>query len=230
MNININKKYIVVWLLVLILLVVALVSYVNKNNKKNTDLVSANASTTVVDLGNGIKVVGKGDFKIEQVGSSNTNYTNHPDLNVAISFSSNLNEETKELLKSKIDDTRVSLANDPSNLSLWSELGMYYKMAGDYENAKTYWQYVLKFSPQDITVLSNLADLYGFYFKDTKSSIGFYKKAIASSPKSPELYVKLSDVYMTLMTDSQSAKDILDQGLKILPNNQMLISAKEKIK
>ncbi len=231
MNIDINnKKYVFIWSFVLILFLIFIFSL--KKDKKNIDEYSDlnNASTTTVDLGGGLKAVGKGDFKIEQINTKPISYENHPDLNVSINFDKNINEETQSFLKSKIDDTRVKLANDPSLLSLWAELGMYYKIAGDYTNAKIYWQYVLSLSPQDITVLSNLADLNAFYLKDVQLAISLYRKAITASPKSPELYIKLADVYITVLSDSPKAKEVLQDGLKVLPSDKALLSALEKIK
>lgn len=226
-----NRKYIFIWI-VLGLLLLGFIYSLNKEKKDNPVLDVGRNDETTIDLGNGIKAVGKGDFKVEEVKQTSTNtidYKKYPNLNVPINFSGDINDETKQLLISKIEETKSKIVTNPSSLSLWLDLGMYFKIAGDFNNAKIYWEHLLKLSPNDVTTLSNLADLYAFYLKDSKIAITYYKKAIENSPKSAELYVKLADVYFTVLSDKENAISVIDQGLKVLPDSQLLKQTRDNL-
>jgi tetratricopeptide (TPR) repeat protein len=200
----------------------------NKNTTSTTTNISSNATNTkIVDLGNGIVAVGKGDFKVEQITDVKVVF---PDLTKPVSFSSSLDEQTKQIIKSKIDEVKASLLKDNTTISKWMDLGMYYKIAGDFAGASVYWKFVLSQSPKDLVTLLNLADLYSYHLKDVNTGIGYYKEAIKDYPKSAEIYVKLADVYKTIFLDNVKAVSVLDQGLSLMPDNQMLISAKSAIK
>ncbi len=219
-----NKKYILIWGVVFVLLVSYLVSL---KYSKRTDPVKTNdQKETVIDLGNGLKAVGKGDFKVEEVATKVV----FPDLTKPVNFSSGLDEQTKQIIKSKIDEVKASLLKDNTTISKWMDLGMYYKIAGDFAGASVYWKFVLSQSPKDLVTLLNLADLYSYHLKDVNTGIGYYKEAIKDYPKSAEIYIKLADVYKTIFLDNVKAVSVLDQGLSLMPDNQMLLSAKSAIK
>jgi tetratricopeptide (TPR) repeat protein len=220
-----NKKYILIWGVVFVLLVSYLISL--KYSKRTDPIKTNDEKETVVDLGNGLKAVGKGDFKVEQITDVKVVF---PDLTKPVSFSSSLDEQTKQIIKSKIDEVKSSLLKDNTDISKWIDLGMYYKIAGDFSGASVYWKFVLSQSPKDFVTLLNLADLYSYHLRDANTGVGYYKDAIKNYPKSAEIYVKLTDVYKTIFLDNVKAVSVLDQGLSLMPDNQMLISAKSAIK
>lgn len=222
---QLNKKWFPV------LLVLAVVSgyfafFRAENNSSNT---VSNVSTTTNET-SGVTTTNDGNFTIEQIPDASNVVT--PDLNRKVVFSNtvNLDENTKKIIIDKVLGLQNNLKNDSKDLASWLELGIYQKMAGDYEGAIISWKYVSSVSTSDFISLGNLGDLYGYYIKDKKLSEEYYKKAIKNAPTQVYLYTQLSGVYKDVFKDISKASAILDEGLKAVPGDQTLLQYKQNLK
>lgn len=233
-----SKKNIILLVLMVIILGVYFYkigrdnSSTNLSNEKNND----QASTTVVDLGNGLVAVGKGDFKVEKISEGNLVKEEIvvpkpiPNLNRQVIFSSDISSDTKSIIQNKINEIVSSLNKNPADLPSWIDLGLYHKMAGDYSGAIIYFNYAGKLSPINFVSFSNLGDLYGFYLKDVAQSEINYNIAIKNGPKQEYLYYQLASVYRDVSMDKDKAKETIERGLKVLPDSNYLKGFLETLK
>lgn len=198
-----------------------------------TTNISSNATNTkIVDLGNGIVAVGKGDFKIEQIKDESTINIPKPipDLTRKVVFSSGLNEEVKSMISSKIEEMIDMLKKNPASLGAWIDLGLYHKMAGDLNGAVIYFEYAGKLSPSSFVPFSNLADIYGYYLKDNTKAESNFNLAISKAPDQSFMYFKFAEFYRDVLNDKQKALEVVERGLKAIPNNKELLALKESLK
>ncbi len=220
-----NKKWFPV-LLVLAVVAGYFAFFRVKNNSSNT---VSNISTTTNET-SGVTTTNDGNFTIEQIsGESNVVV---PDLNRKVIFSSavNLDDATKKIISDKVLSLQSNLKKDSKDLASWLDLGIYQKMAGDYEGAVISWKYVSSMSTSDFISLGNLGDLYGYYIKDKKLSEDYYKKAIKNAPTQVYLYTQLSGLYKDVFKDISKANAILDEGLRVVPGDQTLLQYKQNLK
>jgi tetratricopeptide (TPR) repeat protein len=118
------------------------------------------------------------------------------------------------------------LKKDPSDFPAWLDLGMYQKMAGDYQGTVISWTYAGRLAPTDYISQGNLGNLYAYFLKDNAKAEMYYKKAIANNGVQAYLYVQLAEVYRDLFKDSAKALAIVNQGLVKIPNNGSLLEVK----
>lgn len=205
-----------------------------KNKKEvNPQQVVDNATTTektkIIDLNSG----GGEGYKIEQVPiESKTVRVPAPSLDKPIVFSSQYNytDEVKKMYTDKINSLKDQIRSNPNTLLPWIDLGSYEKSIGNYANALEDWTYVSKSAPTDYISLGNIGNLYAYYLKDNAMAEVYYKKAIQNGPKQTYLYIQLAEVYRDVFKDNAKATSIIDQGLKLLPNDLSLLDFKKNIK
>lgn len=234
-----NKNIIIVCVIVLLL---GFYFYSLGRNKDSLNLENTatttgyNASTTVVDLGNGLVAVGKGDFKVEKINGGELINSNDslpkpiPDLNRKTIFSKDINVETKNAIETKIKEVIDLLNKDKSNLQAWVDLSLYHKMAGDYNGAIIYLNYAGKLYPTNFISFGNLGDIYGFYIKDVGLSEMNYNIAIKNGPKQEYLYYQLASVFRDVSNDKDKARETIERGLKVLPESKFLKEFLDTIK
>lgn len=217
--------------LVVFVLVLILGAYMLTNKKENVDMVeNSNASTT--------------DQIISELSANNPNYTIEqvpiendtpkipvPDLNRPVTFDTKLvfTDEVKSMITSKIIGLQSQIKADSSKLLPWIDLGMYQKMAGDYEGAKISWEYVSKRAPTDFISRGNLGFLFAYHLKNNAMAEMYYKEAISKDPKQTYLYIQLAEVYRDVFGDVSKAKGIIDQGLKVMPGDLALLDFKKNL-
>jgi tetratricopeptide (TPR) repeat protein len=191
-----------------------------------------NATTTSTNIpGTNLNLENSGGkYTITQIPVEEIKAPAIPDLSRPIVFSesANLNDEAKKILKDRIGSLQVSLKSEPRNINNWVLLGTNYKIIGDYAGAVLYWKYAGDVSNDSVS-LGNLGNLYAYYLKDNAMAEVYYKKAIARAPSQAYLYVQLSSVYKEVFNDLVKAKDILDEGLKKIPNDPALLEAKKNL-
>ena len=141
-----------------------------------------------------------------------------------------LDQQTKDLVTSKINSLQAMIKANPGDLKPWLDLGMYQKMAGDYAGAVISWKYVAEATSKDFIAYGNLGELYAYYIHDNAMSENYYKLAIARDSKQSYLYTQLSDVYRYVFKDMIKAGAIIDQGLRVMPGDLALTEFKNNLK
>lgn len=194
---------------------------------------SATLTSTTTPLGTdvGVTTQGTGSYTVTPVAGSAAATTTQrasvpvPDLHRQVIFNSSLMLDTaaKEAIAQKVSETQVSLAKNPADLNGWISLGVYEKMAGDYDGARIAWQYVAQVSSNDYVSRGNLGDLYGYYLHDTAKSESYYTQAIAVGPAQAYLYVQFASFYRDVLKNTDKARAVIVSGLNKLPNNQSLL-------
>lgn len=143
---------------------------------------------------------------------------NMPDLNRPIKNLTNLEEAAFNNAVEKINGLRNELRKNADLFDKWLSLGIYYKMAGDYEGSSEVWEYASAIRPKSSTPLNNLGDLYGYYIKDKVRAEKYFLKALEIDPNSIYLYSATADFYRSVMKDVERAKQILNKGIELNPN------------
>jgi len=143
---------------------------------------SSTASTTVTDLGGGNKVVTTGSSTITEIDTQLT--TQKPPAIAALTFSADTSADLKTALQSQYNTLTAELKTAPTRVDLWLQLGVIYKIAGEYQAAITVWTYVGQAAPASVSAVAygNLGDLYLNFTHNYAKSESSYKSALAMSP------------------------------------------------
>jgi len=220
-----NKKWIIV--AVVVLLVAAYFVFDNKSEEVTT-VPNTNATTTIpLDFGGS----SGGDYTIEQLPDGGTESVPIPDLNRKVVFGSttNFDDATKKIITEKILEIQNKLKKDSRDLAGWLDLGLYQKMAGDFQGAVLSWKYVADVSSSDFISLGNLGDMYAYYLKDKNLSETYYKRAIKNGPTQAYLYLQFAGVYKDVFNDLIKANAIIDEGIKKIPDDKALVQYKTSL-
>ncbi len=148
-----------------------------------------------------------------------------PDLSNQIVVKRELPEDLKNKTIKQVKDLSENLKKDSSYLEGWVELGLLRKLLGDYEGARDAWEYAAFLSPTFYVPFHNLGFLYWQYLKDFKESEENYLEAIKNEPKDIQAYADLSDLYYFSLGDANTAKEILNKGIKINKSDLVLPKA-----
>ncbi|MFA7216619.1 MAG: tetratricopeptide repeat protein [Candidatus Paceibacterota bacterium] len=183
---------------------------------------------------NDIVFTGSGDYKIEQVPINDERGglpSGMPNLDRQISFATNINfdESVKNTLIEKIKGLQSTLKADPTNFPTWIDLGIYYKMIGDFNGAIDIWVYATKLSPTDFVSRGNLGNIYAYNLKDMAQADVYYKQAISKDPSQVYLYIQLAEAYRDVGNNKNKALEVVNQGLIANPNNPALLNLKENL-
>lgn len=226
-----TKTQKIISLVVFILILILGAYMVSKKSKNEVNTENGNASTTADVIIDQLSASNP-NYKIEQVPiTENAKKIPVPDLNRPVIFDSKLvfTDEVKQLITKKIIDLQTQIKADSSKLLPWIDLGMYQKMAGDYEGARVSWKYVSERAPTDFISRGNLGFLYAYHLKDNAMAEMYYKEAISKDPKQTYLYIQLAEVYRDVFQDKAKASAIIDQGLKVLPGDLALLDFKKNL-
>ena len=225
-NIKKHKVIISVALLIIILAIYTLFekNSRNKGNEQNTQINQTLSTTTSNGLG----------YTIEQIPITENKEVPKPipDLNreVIIYPEALISPEAKSLSREKVKSLQAMLRKDPSYLAAWLDLGTYQKMGGDYLGSIISWQYASRLSKIDYVSLSNIANIYAYFLKDSINAEIYYKKAISLAPTQEYLYLQFVGFYRDVSKDIPQARKIVDDGLKNIPSSSNLLQLKESLK
>ena len=194
---------------------------------------STTTTTTTTDSDNKIVTTSNGNYKIEQVSTTGSPEVSQliPDLNRPATplGSANVAPESKAMTKEKIPLLQARLKKNLKDFPAWIDLGIYQKMAGDYQGSVISWVYASKLSSTDFVSLGNLGDLYAYFLKDKIKSEMYYKQAISKAPTEAYLYTQLADIYRYVFKDLDKARTIINQGLSKIPNDANLLQMKASL-
>lgn len=139
---------------------------------------SGAATTTTVDLGGGVQVQVPAGTVI-----SVDNGIPAPSLK-PIAFASTVSPDVKAALQAQYDVVAPQLRASPNRVDLWLQLGIEYKIGGDYADAAAVWTFVSKAAPNDVAAVAygNLGDLYLNFTHEYAKSEAAYKAALAVKP------------------------------------------------
>ncbi|HEY4508755.1 MAG TPA: hypothetical protein VJA47_04575 [archaeon] len=231
MEITKTHKIIISTVAVLVLLGVYIAF--SKKSEAPAEPVNPTASstiTTATSSGTQIVTQGSGGYKIEQVSLDNKKNVPQPipDLNRPVISSGSVSVSSEAIVRAteRILAMQSRLKKDPADLAAWIELGIYQKMAGDYDGVLISWGYATRLTPTNYVAFANLGDFYAYFIKDATKSETYYKKAISVAPKQAYLYTQLADVYRYVFKDLVKAKAIIDQGLSQIPDDPNLLQMK----
>ena len=143
-----------------------------------------------------------------------------PALDRTTVFGESVPENVRAVFDVKIKELIVHLRADLTRADDWFNLAIMYHGAGDYEGARSVWEFLLKVipAPQVAVVYDNLGKLYKFDLKDFPTSESFFKKSIVAAPSSLNPYIELFELYRYLYkTDTSAAVDILAEAGKKFP-------------
>jgi tetratricopeptide (TPR) repeat protein len=217
------KRYIWIFL-ALVAVAVGLLSYSRvawKSSKALPGQVTA-SSTPSTTIG-GVTGTG-GDFTVEEITTS-PNSAKAPDLTRTINFEKDLSVEARKILSDKIAAAKINIAKNPNSYSDWLSLGAFLKSAGDYSKAREVWEYAKTLYAKDAVLYANLGNLYGYYLNDKALAETDLVKAIELEPMTATWYVRAADFYREVVLNTQKAIDVLNGGLKVLPNDPALTAA-----
>lgn len=226
-----NNKIIIGILAVLALLAI----FITLDRKSKVEIPSTTATsteitatTTTKQVGNtDLNVSGSGNFKVEQLPSVPAGI---PDRNYQVVFSNlSLTPEIKAQIFQKITNLQSELKKDPSLFSDWINLGIYQKMAGDYNATITSWTYAGLLSPKNYVSFGDLGNLYAYFLNDNTKAENYYKQAIKNGPTQAYLYIQLAEVYRDIFKDNTKALAEIDLGLSKIPNDQSLLQFKANL-
>lgn len=232
MELTKTHKIIISAIVVIVLLGIYIV-FDRKSNKEinNTNDISTASST---DSTGKINTQGTGGYTIEQVSVEETKVKPEPvpDLNrVSVSASGAMvSPEAKSVAVEKIKTLQAKLKENPTYVEAWIDLGIYQKMAGDYEGAVISWKYASKLSPTDYVSVGNLGNLYAYFLKDNAQAEVYYKQAISKGSTQGHLYTQLAEVYRDVFKDLDKARAIVKQGLTKIPNDPNLLQLQASLK
>lgn len=193
---------------------------------KNTEMIS---TSTSIDSSGKIKIEGTGSYTIREVPVDVDVVEDVPkpipDLNrVSVASSgATVLPEVKLAAAEKIKTLQAKLKENPAYVEAWIDLGIYQKMAGDYDGAVISWKYASKLSPTDYVSLGNLGNLYAYFLKDNAQAEVYYKQAISKGSTQVYLYTQLAEVYRDIFKDLDKALAIVTQGLSKIPNDPNLL-------
>jgi hypothetical protein len=226
-----NGTKITIGIMVLLLIIGVYMIFRSTGNGLNNGTAT---TTTQATTTNGV-VQGNG-YTIEQVPVETTTNSGTPkpvpDLNREIFTypGANISAEARAAAVVKVKEFQTALKNNPADFSSWISLGIYQKMAGDYDGAIISWTYASKLAPSDYISLGNIGNLYAYFIHDNGQAEVYYKQAIKRGPTTVYLYQQLAEVYRDVFKDLDKARAIVNEGLAKIPNDPLLLQLKANLK
>jgi cytochrome c-type biogenesis protein CcmH/NrfG len=202
--------------------------------KKKAAEPAAGTSVTEATTTSGTRIVaqGNGTYTITQVPLNEGKGVPQPmpDLDRKVVFTNaSLPADQKIVVSQKISTIQADLKKNAANFPDWINLGMYEKMAGDYQGTILTWQYAARLAPSSYIPLADLGNLYAYFLNDTAKGEDYYRQAIAKGPDQSNLYAQLAEIYRDSDKDISKAKAIIDQGLSKIPNDPGLLQFKASL-
>jgi len=223
---NIKNKQILGIIAVTILAIIVGFYIYNDNTAQDTaGEESPTATSTETTNNTGINIEGDGDYTVEIVPVSN-NLPKPPSLGRKIVFSDDTSLESRAVITANMDVLYTKIGENDRDISAWTELATYYKIANDYEGSREALEYVTKIAPNSSLAYRNLGDLYSYYIKDSVKAEKNFLKAIELLPSQVEYYSTTADFYRNVLGDTQKAISIIEQGIVANPNSPDLKTLK----
>lgn len=157
-----------------------------------------------------------GEYQIEKLPVTETGspLPPPPALDRPVVFSTNVSAEAKRIISSNIAEFIGKLRDDPRAAGDWISLGVQFKVAGDFAQAKSAWEYAALLAPSDYVAFNNLGDLHANYLKDYPKAEVYFRKSIDANPHIIGSYRALAELYRFLHTAKASlAPQVLKEGL-----------------
>jgi len=175
-----TKHYI--WLAAAIGIIIGVIGWLIFVSKTAVAPASSTASTTITDLGNGVKIQTTGDVTITPV-NDRTNAPKPPAV-VALSVSADIPADVKAALETQYASYAAKIKTAPTRVDLWLQLGVVYKIAGQYSATASAWTYVAQSgsSPSNYVAYGDLGDLYLNFTHEYAKAEASYKAALALNP------------------------------------------------
>ncbi|MEK7109544.1 MAG: tetratricopeptide repeat protein [Patescibacteria group bacterium] len=148
---------------------------------------SMTASTTIIDLGNGTQLVTTGGAKIIETDILVPAAPKPPAV-PALAFAAGTSADLQAALQSQYKTLAVQLKTAPTRVDLWLQLGIIYKIAGQYPAAVTAWTYVAHSgsSPSNYVAYGNLGDLYLNFTREYQKAEASYRGALKLQPSNAD--------------------------------------------
>ncbi len=143
---------------------------------------SSTASTTVTDLGNGVQIQTTNGVTVTQINDQPS--APKPPAVAALTFAPGTSADLQTALQSQWQTYSQQIKVAPTRVDAWLNLGVIYKIAGQYQAAITAWTYVAHSGkgPSNYVAYGNLGDLYlNFTHEYAKAEVA-YKAALALNP------------------------------------------------
>lgn len=230
---ELQKKYIMIgaWILLLVVVGIAFV-YQNKKAKKVETNIEENASTTIVELGDGVTAAIPKGYTVEKLPETTQTSVPKPipSLSRQVVFQVSIDPTVKTTIQTKVAELQTSLLKNPKQFNAWIDMGVYHKVAGDYEGAKIYWDYAGKLAPTDFISFGNLGNMYAYQLKDMAKAEQYYNQAIKNAPTQIYLYFQLAEAFRDVSKDIPKAKAVVERGLVANPGNTELISLRDSLR
>ena len=199
-----------------------------QNQPTMSAVATTSANVTTKEIGNtGMGVSGSGNFKVDQVAGNVPQPI--PSLTAPVSFSGiglSLTPDVKAMVVQKVSALQSALLKNPADFDSWINLGIYQKMAGDFNATIISWQYAGKLAPTTFISFGDLGDLSAYFLKDTASAEKYYAQAIGNGPTQAYLYIQLAQVQHDIEQNSAKALATVDLGLSKIPNDPSLLQYK----
>lgn len=147
-----------------------------------------------------------------------------PNLSRNVIFTTDISPEIKDIVQKNIARITTSLKEDSVRFGDWLDLGIQYKIAGDYKGAEEAWEYTGFLGPESYIPWHNLGDLYAHYLKDFPKAEQNFKKSIALKPDYIGGYRALYELYYYSYKEKANlATQILKEGLAKNPKSTDLM-------
>jgi tetratricopeptide (TPR) repeat protein len=232
MTITKSQKIIGSVAIIIVLLILYVVFDRRAKNAQQADNLTT-VQTIATTTGGNLVTNGTGKYTVERVPLTEGDVVPQPipNLTAKITFSSSvsLTDEQKQMVQQKISALQALLVKHPVDFNSWIDLGIYQKMAGDYNATIASWQYAGKISPTNFISFGDLGDLSAYFLKDTASAEKYYKQAIANGPTQVYLYIQLAQVQNDIEKDATKALATINQGLAKIPNDPSLLQYKANL-
>lgn len=118
----------------------------------------------------------------------------------------------------------------PNDTDSWIALGLYRKESDDYKGAEEAWKYASALSPADPQPYDNLGVLYGYYLHNNALAEQNILTAIEKAPLMTMYYLRAVEFYREVLKDTAKARSIVEQGLKLAPQNSDLLALRVELK
>jgi len=206
-----------------------------ENPATSASVTNQTASTTTTTTGGTqITTQGTGGYTITQVPVTEGAGVPQPipDLKSQVVFSgigASLTPDTKTMVQQKVSVLQAALQKNPADFDSWINLGIYQKMAGDFNATIASWQYAGKLSPTNFISFGDLGDLSAYFLKDTVSAEKYYAQAIKNGPTQEYLYIQLAQVEHDIEQNTAKALATVNAGLSQIPNDPNLLQYKTEL-
>ncbi|MFA5838323.1 MAG: hypothetical protein WC849_00015 [Candidatus Paceibacterota bacterium] len=234
-----NKNFTYILILVSVVIIAGYFLYINFyktdipiEDNSSTNVLNNNQATSISENNSADKKIGEVFLKegqsYEYVGVDKELLASTPIPNL----NRKIPDTASENIKGNIISISESLKTDSKSFDLWINLGLYRKLVGDYEGARQAWEYASILRPRFSLSFLNLANLYGYYIKDSKKAESNFLKAIEAEPTETYSYVAMANFYVEVLNDKNKAIDIIKEGIKNNPKveelKQILIEFEQK--